>query len=54
MMRFVSSLGQPFEIVLPAIVGLVAGHFGLLASLVVLGSAPVFFLLLAPRNKKGL
>ncbi len=48
---FISSLCQPFEIVLPAIVGFVAGRFGLLASLVVLGSAPVFFLLLAPRSE---
>lgn len=53
MMRFISSLGQPFEIALPAIVGFVAGRYGLLASLVVLGSAPVFFLLLAPRSEKA-
>jgi MFS family permease len=52
MMRFISSLGQPFEIVLPVLIGIVAGRFGPLASLVVLGSAPVFFLLLAPGNKK--
>jgi len=50
MMRFISSLCQPFEIALPAIVGFVAGRFGPLASLVVLGSAPVFFLLLAPNE----
>lgn len=53
MVRFISSLGQPFEVVLPAIVGFVAGQFGLLASLVLLGSAPVFFLLLVPRSDKG-
>jgi MFS family permease len=53
MIRFISSLCQPFDIALPAIVGYVAGRFGLLASLIVLGSAPVFFLLLAPGNEKG-
>jgi MFS family permease len=52
MKSFISSLGQPFEIVLPAIVGFVAGRFGLLASLALLGSAPLFFLLLAPRDDK--
>jgi hypothetical protein len=51
MMRFISSLCQPFDIALPAIVGFVAGRFGLLASLALLGSAPVFFLLLAPRSE---
>lgn len=53
MKAFISSLGQPFEIVLPAITGFVAGQFGLTASLALLGSAPLFFLLLAPRDKKG-
>ena len=53
MMRFISSLGQPFEIVLPALVGFVAGRFGLLAGLALLGSAPVFFLLLAPRSERS-
>jgi len=52
MKSFISSLGQPFEMVLPAVVGFVAGRFGLLASLALLGSAPIFFLLLAPRNDK--
>ena len=54
MKSFISSLGQPFEIVLPAIVGFVAGRFGLLASLALLGSAPLFFLLLAPREDTAL
>ncbi len=53
MMRFISSLGQPFEIVLPTLVGFIAGRFGPLASLVILGSAPVFFLLLAPRSEQS-
>lgn len=53
MIRFISSLCQPFEIALPAIVGFVAGRFGLLASLALLGSAPVFFLLLAPRSEQS-
>lgn len=52
MKNFISSLGQPFEILLPAIVGFVAERFGLLASLALLGSVPLFFLLLAPRNEK--
>ena len=46
----IGGLGQPFEIVLPGIVGLIAGRFGLLASLGFLGIAPVLFLLLAPRR----
>ena len=47
----IGGLGQPFEIVLPGVVGLIAGRFGLLASLGFLGIAPVLFLLLAPRRK---
>ncbi len=43
-------LGKPFDIVLPGIVGLIAGQFGLLASLGFLGIAPVLFLVLAPRK----
>lgn len=54
MKSFISSLGQPFEILLPAIVGFVAGRFGLLASLALLGSAPLFFLLLVPGKDKNL
>jgi predicted MFS family arabinose efflux permease len=52
MVRFIIGMGQPFEIVLPVVVSLVAARFGLLASLALLGSAPVFFLLLAPREKR--
>lgn len=52
MKSFISSLGQPFEMLLPALVGFVAGRFGLLASLALLGSAPLFFLLLAPGKDK--
>ncbi|HEV2581474.1 MAG TPA: hypothetical protein VGT44_11545, partial [Ktedonobacteraceae bacterium] len=48
--RAITSLGQPFEVVLPGIVGLIASQFGLLASLGFLGIAPVLFLLIAPRK----
>lgn len=48
--RAIIQLGAPFEIVLPGIVGLLAARFGLLASLGFLGSAPLLFLLLAPRK----
>jgi MFS family permease len=48
--RAIIQLGTPFEIVLPGIVGLIAVRFGLLASLGFLGSAPLLFLLLAPRK----
>jgi len=43
-------LGKSFDIVLPGSVGLIAGQFGLLASLGFLGIAPVLFLVLAPRK----
>lgn len=42
-----TSLGGPFEMLLPGIVGLVAGRFGLVAGLSVLASAPVWVILLA-------
>ena len=48
--RAVISLGQPFEIVLPGIVGLVASRFGVLAGLGLLGLAPVLVLILMPRR----
>jgi predicted MFS family arabinose efflux permease len=45
--RAVVSIGDPlFEVMLPGVVGLVAGRFGLRASLGVLGLAPVFMLIL--------
>ncbi|HLL80469.1 MAG TPA: MFS transporter [Ktedonobacteraceae bacterium] len=50
MVQAIIQLGAPFEIVLPGIVGLLAARFGLLASLGFLGSAPLLFLLLAPRK----
>jgi Na+/melibiose symporter-like transporter len=48
--RAIIQLGQPFDIALPGIVGLIAGQFGPLASLGFLGIAPMLFLLLAPRK----
>jgi MFS family permease len=46
----VISLGGPFEIALPGIIGFVAARFGLLAALGLLGLAPVLMLLLAPKR----
>ena len=51
--RAVVSLGAPFEVALPAIVGFVAGRFGVLAGVGLLGLAPVLILLLVPYKHKG-
>lgn len=48
--RAIIQLGKPIDIILPSIVGFIAGQFGLLASLGFLGVAPVLFLILAPRK----
>ena len=45
LVRAMTGLGEPFEIALPAIVGFLAGRFGLLAGLALLGSAPLLILL---------
>ena len=52
MVRAIISLGAPLEVALPGIVGLVAGQFGLLAGLGLLGLAPVFVLMLTLGYKK--
>lgn len=49
--RAVMSLGAPFEVVLPYIVGVVASRFGVVASLCLLGTAPLLILLLKPNKK---
>ncbi|HEY5005441.1 MAG TPA: hypothetical protein VII61_19930, partial [Ktedonobacteraceae bacterium] len=49
--RAVASLGAPFEVVLPYITGFVAGRFGVVASLCLLGTAPLLILLLRPGKK---
>jgi FSR family fosmidomycin resistance protein-like MFS transporter len=49
--RTVASLGAPFEVVLPYITGFVAGRFGVVASLCLLGTAPLLILLLRPGRK---
>jgi predicted MFS family arabinose efflux permease len=49
--RAVISLGTPFEMVLPGAIGLIASTFGVLASIGVLGLAPVLMLVLLPRSK---
>jgi fucose permease len=46
--RAIISLGAPFEVALPGIVGLIAGRFGILASLAFLGLAPLLVLILVP------
>ena len=49
--RAVASLGAPFEVVLPYITGFVASRFGVVASLCLLGTAPLLILLLRPGKK---
>jgi fucose permease len=49
--RAVMSLGAPFEVVLPYITGFVADRFGIVASLCLLGTAPLLILLLRPWRK---
>jgi predicted MFS family arabinose efflux permease len=48
----VIALGDPFEIALPVVVGLIAGQFGVLAAVGFLGLAPLGILLLAPRQAR--
>jgi predicted MFS family arabinose efflux permease len=48
--RAIINLGAPFEVALPAITGLIAARFGLLASLGFLGLAPLLILILMPRR----
>ncbi len=48
--RAVIGLGAPFEVALPGIVGFVAGRFGILAGIGLLGLAPLFVLLLVPKK----
>jgi MFS family permease len=45
LVRAITGLGELFEIVLPTMVGFLAGQFGLLAGLALLGSAPLLILL---------
>jgi MFS family permease len=45
----VITLGDPFEVALPLVVGLLAGQFGAMAGLAFLGLAPLGVLLLAPK-----
>lgn len=44
---------MPLELILPALVGVLADHFGLIAALGFLGLAPVGVLLLAPRPDRN-
>lgn len=49
--RTVVSLGAPFEVALPGIVGVLAARFGITAGVAFLGLAPAAVLLLAPRSE---
>ena len=51
--RAVINLGAPFEMALPGIVGFIAGRFGVLAGVGLLGSAPLLILLLVPKKSKS-
>ena len=46
--RAIISLGNPFDALLPGLIGLIAAHFGILAALAVLGVSPLLVLLLLP------
>ncbi len=50
--RVVVGLGMPFEIVLPGIVGFIAGRFGVLAGVGFLGLAPILMLIVMPWPTK--
>jgi MFS family permease len=52
--RAIINLGAPFEVALPGIAGLIAGRFGILASLAFLGLAPLLILILIPRRISNL
>lgn len=48
--RAVIAVGAPFETALPAIVGIISGHFGIAAGIAFLGLAPLGVLALTPRS----
>ncbi|HEX8033101.1 MAG TPA: MFS transporter [Ktedonobacterales bacterium] len=48
--RAVITIGSPFEMVLPTIVGIIAGHIGIAAGIAFLGLAPLGVLVLTPRR----
>ncbi len=50
--RVVVGLGMPFEIMLPGIVGFIAGRFGVLAGVGFLGLAPILMLIVMPWPTK--
>jgi len=50
--RAVIALGAPFEVALPGLVGFVAGRFGALAGVALLGLGPVLILLLVPKSRR--
>lgn len=50
--RTVTSLGRPLEMVLPGAIGLISASFGVLTGLGVLGLAPLLVLLLLPYRQK--
>lgn len=51
LVRAVIAVGAPFETVLPTIVGVIAGHFGIAAGIAFLGLAPLGVLALLPYGQ---
>jgi MFS family permease len=51
--RVIVGLGQPFEILLPGFIGLVAARFGVLVGVGLLCTAPLWILLLLPWRNPG-
>lgn len=51
LVRAVTTLGAPFETVLPGIVGVLAGRFGLPVGIAFLGLAPIVVLVTFPRRQ---
>lgn len=52
LVRAVYSLGSPFEVALPGVVGFLSGRFGLLVGLGFLGLAPLLVLLVMPHASR--
>lgn len=51
LVRAVIAVGSPIEMVLPTIVGIIAGQFGIAAGIAFLGLAPLGVLVLTPRRR---
>ncbi|MGZ3681458.1 MAG: MFS transporter [Ktedonobacterales bacterium] len=53
LVRAVIAVGSPFEMILPTIVGIISGHFGIATGIAFLGLAPVGVLVLTPRRRRS-